>query len=154
MPEQTWESCPPVLQLGVLLISNGRSDAEMFRSVLEESNTRLTVARCCHDAVSALVREAFAVIVCEERLPDGSWKDVLGHIAPFPEAPRLVVIAPELRESLYGEALSMGAWDLLLRPLQREETRRILQLGCEKFAGRRRPAKATAAPPQALAATR
>jgi DNA-binding NtrC family response regulator len=136
---------PPAAQsVGVLLVSTGRSDAEMLRPILEESSARLTAVRSYRDAVTALRRDAFAVVICEERLPDGSWKDILGHIAPLNEAPRLIVIAPEFRESLYGEVLNLGAWELLLRPLKADEARRVLEVGCEKFAGRKRPAHATA----------
>ena len=129
----------------VLLISTGRSDAEVLRSVLDESTTQLTAVRCYREAVTALGRSVFAVIVCDERLPDGSWKDILGQIALLNDAPRLVVLASEPSESLYAEALNLGAWDLLLRPIKAEEARRVLEVGCEKFAGRRRPVVSQAA---------
>jgi DNA-binding NtrC family response regulator len=151
--ETVRRSCPPPAQSStVLLISTGRSDADLLRSALEESDIRLTSVRSYRDAVTALGRDAFTLIVCEEHLPDGCWKDVLGQIAGLTEPPRLVVMAPEFSESLYGEALNLGAWEVLLRPIQQDEARRILQVGCDKFAGRRRPAQATASLAQMAAA--
>jgi DNA-binding NtrC family response regulator len=151
--ETVWSHCPPVAQMSVLLVSTGRSDAEMFRTLLDQSNARLTAVRTYHEAFVALRKEAFAVVVCDERLPDGSWKDLLGLIAPLTEAPRMVVIAPEFREALYAEVFNLGAWELLLRPLKAEEVRRLLQVGCEKFAERRGPGRATLRTSRAAAAS-
>jgi DNA-binding NtrC family response regulator len=146
---------PPAPQsVAVLLVSAGRSDTELLRSILEPSNARLTAVRTYREAVTALRRDAFALVICEERLSDGSWKDILGHLAPLTEAPRLVVIAPEFREALYAEVLNLGAWELLLRPLQADEARRVLEVGCEKLAGRRPPARATASAALVAAARR
>jgi DNA-binding NtrC family response regulator len=113
--------------------------------VLEESHTRCTLARSYREAVTALGRDSFALVLCDERLPDGCWKDVLGRIAVLTEAPRLVMMASEPSEALYGEALNLGAWELLVRPIRRDEALRIIDVGCEKFAGRRRAARAGAA---------
>ena len=142
-PRASSEPGPLTAQLtSVLLISTVREDADLLRPVLEELDIRLLAVRGYREAVSALARDTYAVILCEERLPDGSWKDVLGCIAYLTENPRLVVIASEPRESLYAEVLNLGGWELLVRPIRGEEARRLLDVACDKFAGRRRAARA------------
>jgi DNA-binding response OmpR family regulator len=132
---------PPAPQrIPVLLISTDRSDASIVCSVLEASPVQVTVVRCYREAVTAMGRDSFALVLCDEHLPDGSWKDVLGRIAVFTEPPRLIVIASDPTESLYAEILNLGGWELLVRPIRVEEVLRIVDVGCGKFAGSRRPA--------------
>jgi DNA-binding NtrC family response regulator len=136
----------------VLLISTRRSDTDVLHAVLEGSDTQLTAVRCYREAVTALGRDVFAVIICDEHLSDGSWKDLLGQIAFLNEAPKLVVLASEPSPSLYAEALNLGAWELLARPIQEHEARRIVDVACQKIAGRRRPARETTAAAHVAAA--
>jgi DNA-binding NtrC family response regulator len=74
-------------------------------------------------ALIALVKEQ--VIVCDDVLPDGSWKDLLGHMAMCNDAPRLIVMASPDNRTLWAEAISLGAYDVLAKPLARSEVRHL-----------------------------
>jgi hypothetical protein len=57
-----------------------------------------------------------AVAICEEILPDGSWRDAAGRLHSIPNAPALVVIGNN--EALLDEVLAFGGFDALTGPLR------------------------------------
>lgn len=61
------------------------------------------------------------VVLCECPLPDGSWKDVLGQLAPMQDRPRLIVFSRHADEDLWAEVLDLGGFDLLATPFRDEE---------------------------------
>jgi len=60
-------------------------------------------------------------VICQCSLPDGDWKDVLSQTAILPDAPRLIVTAPEPDDRLWAEVLNMGGYDVLATPFDTNE---------------------------------
>ena len=87
--------------------------------------------------MSLLCRSRVPVIVCERRLPDGNWLDLLGQISLLPSPPRLIVTAANADEALWTEVLNMGGYDVLMKPLDGDEVRRVLMLACEEWESER-----------------
>jgi DNA-binding NtrC family response regulator len=85
-----------------------------------EGYTTLT-ASTCDEALHALAREAVDVLFVDVNLPDGSGLDLL----PGPDAPT-VIVTGEPSLSLADEALSLGAWDCLAKPVDRFRVRLTL----------------------------
>ena len=86
----------------------------------------------CYELVSAvnfLQKYEVAVILCAEHLKDGTWVDVLDHISSLPDPPSLIVISKAANEHLWAEALNLGAWDVLAKPLDRREVIRSVKSG-------------------------
>ena len=80
-------------------------------------------------AVNLFQKYEIAVILCAEHLRDGSWMDVLDHISFLPDPPSLIVISRAANERLWAEALNLGAWDVLAKPLDRREVIRSVKSG-------------------------
>jgi len=59
-------------------------------------------------------------------LPDGSWKDVLSHLAPLADRPRLIAISKHADEHLWAEVLALGGFDLLGTPLREAEAAYVI----------------------------
>jgi hypothetical protein len=66
------------------------------------------------------------VILAASRLGDGTWKDILGLIAPLHDRPALIVMDRLADELLWAEVLSEGGFDLLAEPLDSDEMIRTL----------------------------
>src|ERR1700704_5156955 len=73
----------------ILSISATREDHQVLRRMLDDF--RITAVGTRRAAMSFLCLDRVPVIVCERDLPDGTWKDILGDTAVFPNPPALVV---------------------------------------------------------------
>ncbi len=69
------------------------------------------------------------VIVTERTFPGGlGWRDLLEEAAAMREVPPVIVTTRVVDDALWMEALSAGAFDILTKPLDPEEVRRVISL--------------------------
>ena len=73
-----------------------------------------------------LAKNRVPVIISECTLPDADWKDILSQTALFPEPPSVIVLAGATQSALWAEAVDLGAFDVLVLPLQEIEVSRIV----------------------------
>jgi DNA-binding NtrC family response regulator len=59
-------------------------------------------------------------------LHDGNWKDLLSRIVITPEPPPMVVIADPSERSVWAEAINLGAYDVIAKPLDKREAAYII----------------------------
>lgn len=60
-----------------------------------------------------------AVALCEEKLPDGTWRDLAAAFNAQPYSPSLIVIAED--KSLVSEVAQQGGFDVLTRPFNQAD---------------------------------
>ena len=104
-----------------LAISPFAEDLSFLERKFEDAGWKLYTAHTYREALIRLAHEWTPIVICERQLPDGSWKDVLSQLAPMMDRPRLIVVARDADERLWGEVLNMGAFDLLATPFREEE---------------------------------
>jgi len=69
-----------------------------------------------------LLREnAAAVVLSDQELPDGTWKDILAGLSAAENPPVLVVTSRSADEYLWAEVLNLGGCDVLAKPLDSNE---------------------------------
>jgi DNA-binding response OmpR family regulator len=110
--------------VSALLISPYQADFECLYPIFQERNWKLQVAQTCRQACSALDRHEFAVIVCECKLPDGTWQTVHNYVEGTPA--QLIVCSRLADERLWTEVLDSGGYDVVSTPFRREETLRMI----------------------------
>jgi DNA-binding response OmpR family regulator len=86
------------------------------------------------DAVRSASSIPPRVIVCERRLPDGDWRDVLGLALDLPHPPTVIVTCRQADEHLWAEVLNLGGYDVLAKPFDEREVGRSLTLAWERWA--------------------
>ena len=104
-----------------LAISQNERDLAFLQYMFDDANWTLYKARTYRAAMFQLSRNQVHVIICECQLPDGNWQDVLSHLAPWADRPRLIVISNHADERLWSEVLAMGGLDVLATPLKETE---------------------------------
>lgn len=119
--------------VSVLAVSPADEDYVSLEHVFSHSNWRLDRARTFHEAGEALGRGAFAVIICAAALPDGTWKDLLRHLAAYVVPPRLIVASATADDSLWGEVLDLGGYDVLGEPFDAGEVIRVVSLAWRQW---------------------
>lgn len=82
---------------------------------------RLFEAGLVREAGRVLCRQPGAVVLCEAKLPDGSWREMLGCAARLALPPPVIVAANESDRDLCMAVLSGGAYNLIGKPLEDHE---------------------------------
>ncbi len=112
----------------VLLISPFAEDHQFIGAIFEPPYWRAYHAHSCREAMSSLMRDRMTVIICEAHLPDGDWKDILSEAQVLPNPPYLLVASRFATDRLWAEVLTLGGYDLLVKPFVREEVLRVAEL--------------------------
>jgi AmiR/NasT family two-component response regulator len=118
----------------VLYVTPNDADADgvFLRQIFDERDkglARTLIARSTLDSAFSVLRETpVAIVVCEADLMPGTWKDMLEYISFLPDPPLLIITSPLADELLWAEALNLGAHDVLVKPFDAAEVRRIVAL--------------------------
>ena len=96
--------------------------------IVAPSHWTVLRASGCRQARSVLKLHKVAVVLCDQTLPDGSWREVLRDVAGVANAPVLVVASALADEALWAEVLNLGAYDLLSKPFRADEVLRTISL--------------------------
>lgn len=111
----------------VLSVSPIEEDHTALERILR-SPWQLSRTETLSSAVTHIARREFSVIICEQELTSGSWKDVLNHARSVLHPPLVVVSSRLADERLWAEALNLGAYDVLAKPFDPTEVRRVVGL--------------------------
>ena len=109
-----------------LLISPVEEDHAILNALFQHNGWTLRGTSSLGSASALLREEATSVVITERDLPDGDWKDVLVAIHILRNPPLLIVISRLADDYLWAEALNLGAYDVLAKPLDQTETLRAL----------------------------
>jgi DNA-binding response OmpR family regulator len=110
-----------------LLISTEEEDRQTLEALFQQQGWNLYAVQSLDLARAMLGQDDTPSIVITERdLPAGNWKDVLEFARGLAEPPLLIVITRLADESLWSEALNLGAYDVLAKPLVPAEVVRVL----------------------------
>ncbi len=133
MAEEWGDVLFPRAYAAVLVISSAAAQRESIGSACRMRRCNVSVAGGWRDACFVLSRCAVDVIICDDLLADGSWKDVLSTIAPMPEAPRLVVLADGAPANVCAEVINLGGFDVLSKPLGEGDLDRAVAASCRNI---------------------
>lgn len=116
----------------ILSVSPLAEDHAYLRRVGEKARWKTREAYSCREASVAIAEERLDVVVCEANLPDGNWKDLLEVLLRRLNPPSLIVTSRLADEYLWGEALNLGAYDVLVKPFDPMEIYRVVGFACQR----------------------
>jgi DNA-binding NarL/FixJ family response regulator len=120
----------------VLIVSSRPEHLKQLIRVLDAAAaTRVLAAFSWRHAEQTLSRRSVAVILCDDSLPDGSYRNLLFRRAG-PDKPNVVVLLRWGEWHEHFEALQHGAFDVLRYPFQPDEVERVVLLALENYAAR------------------
>lgn len=116
----------PHRRIPVLSVSSDEKDHHALHEIVDELPFLLTTAWTCREAARCLDMEPFGIVLCECKLPDGNWVEILNRTSGTLEPPLLIVTSRLADASLWAEVLNLGGYDLLAKPFNRQEVRHVL----------------------------
>jgi DNA-binding response OmpR family regulator len=118
----------------ILSVTRASDDQVAFRDCLADVRYRILAANTCRDAMKVLKRGGISIVVCEDKLPDGTWRDILDSVLSLTGRPILIVTSSCADERLWAEVLNLGGFDLVNKPFNRKELRHVLNIAGEASA--------------------
>jgi len=109
-----------------LLISPAQADHDSLQELFQQHRWNLHATRSLSSALVFLKENAVSIVITERDLAEGNWKDVLKLTESLREPPLLIVISRPAEDNLWAEALNLGAYDVLAKPLIPAEVVRVL----------------------------
>jgi DNA-binding NtrC family response regulator len=105
------------------------SDAnrQAIESAMANWSLELQFCSSLQEARGALRRGTrHPVVLCEDQLPDGSYREVLQLLGPRISRTHVIVLAAADLDDCYREACALGAFDVIANPCQRTDVQWIV----------------------------
>jgi len=112
--------------VSALLVGEYESDRALVREVFGKLGWRLFEARDGRRAIGWLESNPVQVVIAEGRAADAGWQRLLDALRDLPDPPQLVVTSRTADDYLWSEVLNRGGYDVLPRPLNRDEVERVI----------------------------
>jgi DNA-binding response OmpR family regulator len=109
-----------------LLVGVYESDRAVVREVFGKQGWRLFEARDGRRAMAWLERNAVQVVMADAGSVGAEWQRLLDALRTLPDPPQLVVTSRTADDFLWAEVLNRGGYDVLPRPLNRDEVERVI----------------------------
>jgi len=119
--------------LTVLAVSLSHWDLGSLKAIFSHSRWRLYQATSYAEAISFLDLYFIPVVISEENLPDGTWRNLLAHDASLPNPRKLIVASHFADDRLWAEALNLGAYDVLAMPFRATEVFHSVSLAWRRW---------------------
>ena len=123
--------------VSALVVGTADPDQAKLEAIFRGCGCKLRYARTRQEAREILESNPVGVVVAESDVEEGGWREMLDDLQQRPDPPLLVVTARLADESLWAEALNMGAYDVLAKPLDAEEVARVIGAALRHFENER-----------------
>ena len=110
----------------VLVASADAESRRILASVLSQWGLEIICSSTVSNANAILARQAVPLVFCEDRLADGTFRDVLGAARLVKPKVRVVVSARMSDENRYSEAIQLGAFDVIPCPCRLADVQRVV----------------------------
>ncbi|HLQ51401.1 MAG TPA: hypothetical protein VK129_07880, partial [Terriglobales bacterium] len=97
----------------VLIAAAGLETCRRLASILSQWGFEPICSSTVGKAKAILARQAVPMVFCEDRLADGSFRDVLGAVGLLQSKARVVVTSPADDGNGYLDAIQHGAFDVI-----------------------------------------
>jgi DNA-binding response OmpR family regulator len=111
----------------ILIVSGESSHGDTMAAVTQYCGLRPVVCATARGAKDLLAAKQFAAVLCEDTLPDGSFRDVIVDAARLASGTPVIVVSRRDDWESYAIALSAGASDYLAFPPYRGEVEQALE---------------------------
>lgn len=120
------------MQRRALLAFNDPVRANRLDGLLTGARFELKSCLTVNSAIRTLSSCSVDMVFCQERLPDGSYRDILQSLGQSAKT-AVVVCAEFYDKKAYIEAMSLGAFDYITHPYQKNDVDWIIENATRKL---------------------
>ena len=113
----------------VLAVTDQPAERQTLRSLTANTQWRFRETESISSAMQAIITHNIGVVITACQLPDGHWVDFLECLRTRRNSPRLIVYSPAADTRFWADVLSVGGYDVLATPFEREEVLRAGYVG-------------------------
>lgn len=114
-------------------VTDNEASLLFFRGIFCEAHWTLHEVSCFREALLFFRRRPVHLVIADQCLADGSWRDVLAALKAGSAPPPLVVTCRLADEMLWAEVLNEGGFDVLAQPFDREEVVRVISAATRRM---------------------
>lgn len=112
-------------RISVLSVSPNKDDHHCVERLLCSDHWAVQTATNVTAAMAVLRRNRIPVVICHSDSTPDSWS-LLEEVATLTVSPSVIIASRLADERLWAEALNLGAYDVLAKPLVGSEITRVL----------------------------
>ena len=131
--EVNFNERPPERVVPVLAVTPFEEDHGFLKGIFSHSNWKLLEARTRREALESPRENRSPVVISERDLPDGNWKDIWNELALQADPSPLIVAYRLADDYLWMEALTLGAFDVLVKPFETKEVLRVVSVAWRQW---------------------
>ena len=114
-------------RLRVLSVSPTSDDHITLGRLLAGTAWEIDTAEDCDAALRRIREGRIGIVICEQDLPDGTWRNLLNYVQTRPEKPFLIVTSILADEQLWAEVLNLGGYDVIAKPFDSRDATHVLE---------------------------
>ncbi len=114
------------LPINILIICASKEEQAQFTEMVRMAGMRAVCCAGIREARVILARQEIHAVICEEILPDGSFRDVIEQGKPVSEVLPVIVFSNSGEWDTYLRVMRAGAFDCIAYPPESAEVARIL----------------------------
>ncbi len=99
-----------------LVASSHLESRRVLLRILDDLRVNAFASTTLAEAEEVLSRQRVALVFCDDRLSDGSYRDLLRNLRTWKQSPHTVVTTRTGEWKEYLEALGLGAFDMIQYP--------------------------------------
>jgi DNA-binding response OmpR family regulator len=122
---------PEQSAFALLIVSSDDQDHRSLQRILER-DCRLHRAVSRRETISLVRRYRPKVVICDQVLADGDWRDLLSDLHHEKEVPALIVSSRLADDRLWAEVLNLGGYDLLMKPFRAAEVSQVVKMAARR----------------------
>ena len=113
-------------RVSVLAVSPHPGDHLALQRIFGHTSWQIEEASTAAEAARLVQLVSFPIVVCEARLADGTWMDVLRPVRGLPHPAYVVVASHDVDAALWSDVLEAGAYDILRKPFAASDVFRTI----------------------------
>ena len=110
---------------------------EVFQHALfRYFNWSMRQLQTCQQALAFLRQNPLPLVISWCEMPDGNWKDLLRQLPSLTKPPLLAVSYQPTGRCFWSEVISLGGYDILVKPFGASDVFRLVSLAWENWKDR------------------
>jgi DNA-binding NtrC family response regulator len=119
----------------LVVVSTRKEDHDNLESILADSAWQLFTAATLAEAYGALRNARTPIVICDAAIDGSRWSDTIRSFSRARPGAYVIFLADDNRESVYQEIIRHGGFDVLTRPLRKEDVFRVLLFAYSRSRG-------------------